>query len=90
MNATRITPSNPNHLAKGSKKFVQYDKSELSAICTLASIQIMAPAGAATVIALPNTNSVLSSKERINIFPTSGFRYGGSSNTNDEACQDFA
>ena len=42
------------------------------------------PAGAATLIALANTYSVLSKMERTSIFPTCGFLYGGSSKTNDD------
>ena len=42
------------------------------------------PAGAATTIALPNTNKVLSKIELIIIFPNSGFLYGGSSSINEE------
>ena len=42
------------------------------------------PAGAATDIALPNTNSVLSKIDLITIFPICGFLYGGNSNTKDD------
>ena len=42
------------------------------------------PAGAATTIALPSTNRVLSSNDLIITFPHCGVRYGGSSNVNDE------
>ena len=53
-------------------------------IFKFAIIQIIIPAGAATAIALPSTNSVLSNIERTNTFPICGFLYGGSSNTKDD------
>lgn len=49
-----------------------------------ASNHITSPAGAATDIALPRTNNVLSNIERTNIFPNCGFLYGGNSNTIDD------
>ncbi len=45
---------------------------------------ITSPAGAATLIALASTNSVLSNIERTNILPICGFLYGGSSSTNED------
>ena len=42
------------------------------------------PAGAATAIALPNTNNVLSNIDLTITFPICGFLYGGSSNINDD------
>lgn len=45
---------------------------------------ITIPAGAAIEIALPNTNRVLSNKERINILPICGVLYGGSSKVKDD------
>ena len=48
--------------------------------------QISAPAGAATVIALPSTNRVLSKMERTIILPNCGVRYGGNSKTNEDGC----
>ncbi len=44
-----------------------------SPICIFAINHIIRPAGAATDIALPNTNSVLSNIERIIIIPNFGF-----------------
>ena len=49
-----------------------------------ASNHITSPAGAATDIALPRTNNVLSNIERTNIFPNCGFLYGGNSNIIDD------
>ena len=49
-----------------------------------ANNHITNPAGAATDIALPNMNNVLSNMERTNIFPNCGFLYGGNSNTIDD------
>ena len=48
----------------------------------LPKIHITIPAGAATAIALPNTNKVLSKTDLIKIFPNCGFLYGGSSSVN--------
>ena len=48
-----------------------------------ANSHITNPAGAAIAIALPNTNSVLSSIDLISICPICGFLYGGSSYIND-------
>ena len=45
---------------------------------------MISPAGAATAIALPNTNKVLSKNELTIILPNCGFLYGGNSNANDE------
>ena len=42
------------------------------------------PAGAATDMALPNTNNVLSKIDLITIFPICGFLYGGNSNTKED------
>lgn len=50
----------------------------------LANNQITRPAGAATEIALPNTNRVLSNIELTKTFPICGFLYGGSSNIKEE------
>ena len=50
-------------------------------IPTFAINHITRPAGAATDIALPKTNNVLSNIERTNIFPNCGFLYGGNSKT---------
>lgn len=45
---------------------------------------IIRPAGAATVIARPSTNTVLSITDLTSIFPICGLRYGGSSRINDD------
>ena len=50
----------------------------------LANNQVIAPAGAATIIARPNTNRVLSKSERTNILPICGFLYGGSSKEKED------
>ena len=55
-----------------------------SPTCTFAIIQIINPAGAATITALPSTNSVLSKTDLTITFPICGFLYGGSSKANDE------
>ena len=56
----------------------------ISPIEIFANNQITIPIGAATEIALANTNKVLSSKDLTIIFPIWGFLYGGSSNINEE------
>ena len=84
INARRITPSKPKSRAKGSKKPDAYAKSVVPETVTFAKIQITSPAGAATDIALPKTNRVLSRTERTITCRKSGFRYGGSSNVKDE------
>lgn len=50
----------------------------------LASNHIITPAGAATIMALPRTNRVLSITERIIMLFIFGFLYGGSSSTNED------
>ena len=84
MKAVKIYSSNPIRLAKGFKKLAIIVRrlSPLNPI--FAKSQITRPAGAATKIALPRTNKVLSKMERISIFPTCGFLYGGSSKIKEE------
>ena len=53
-------------------------------IFKVAKSQITRPAGAATLIALPNTNKVLSKIDLIKIFPNWGLLYGGSSKIKEE------
>lgn len=79
MNAINITPSNPNSFANGSKKLEIWFNRLTSEIITLDNIHSIIPAGAATIIALPKTNRVLSNIERIITLPNCGFLYGGSS-----------
>lgn len=69
INAIKITPSIPNKLANGFKKVVQCVSILTPDIFKLANIHINIPAGSATEIALPSTNSVLSNKERTITFP---------------------
>ena len=49
-----------------------------------ANIQITIPTGAATLIALPSTNNVLSNKDLTITLPIWGFLYGGNSNIKEE------
>ena len=79
MNAINITPSNPNSFANGSKKLEIWFNRLTSEIITLDNTHSIIPAGAATIIALPKTNRVLSNIERIITLPNCGFLYGGSS-----------
>ena len=53
-------------------------------ISTLDINHINKPAGAATTIALPKTNKVLSKIDLIIVFPICGVRYGGSSRVKDD------
>ena len=69
MKAIRITPSRPMSLANGSRKLVQCASTEQSPTVMFAISQMMMPAGAATEIALPKTNNVLSNIERMITFP---------------------
>ena len=71
-------------MAKGFKKFAMCVSIEILQTDTFESIQIIIPAGAATAIALPKTNKVLSKIERTITFPICGFLYGGSSNIYEE------
>ena len=84
MNAVSMYPSIPISLPSGSRKFAMYCKREISPNETFAKIQITIPAGAATLIALPNTNKVRSKMERTNILPNCGFLYGGSSKLKED------
>lgn len=69
INAVRIYPSNPINCAKGFKKFAIIVRMLSPCIPILANNQITSPAGAATEIALPKTNKVLSNIECTKIFP---------------------
>ena len=56
-------------LAKGSKKFAIYERIDKSPIVIFANNHIIIPTGAATTIALPRTNKVLSKSDlRITFF----------------------
>lgn len=55
----------------------------MSAIVMFDISHITIPAGAATAIALPSTNRVLSNIDLVITFIICGFLYGGSSSTND-------
>lgn len=63
INAVKIYPSNPISFAKGSKKFAIYERIDKSPIVTFAKSHIIIPTGAATEIALPKTNNVLSKSD---------------------------
>ena len=83
-NASRITPSIPMKRPSGSRKPAQCIRMVCSPTAIFAAHQIKSPAGAAAMIALPKTNKVRSSTERMITFPICGLRYGGSSNRNVE------
>ncbi len=83
-NAINIMPSSPINLAKGSKKLEQCMSILAPFIFMFAINHIRNPAGAATVIALPNTKIVLSITDLMSIFPNCGFLYGGNSRMNDD------
>ena len=82
--AVKIYPSKPIIFANGFKVFAIKSNVDTSPILILENNHITIPAGAAIEIALPNTNRVLSNKERINIFPICGVLYGGSSKVKDD------
>ena len=84
INANRITPSRPSKSAKGSRKLVHIVSIDELPTYTLDNIYIIIPAGIATTTALPNTYKVLSIILLIITFIYWGFRYGGSSNINDD------
>jgi len=84
MKASKITPSNPNHCAKGSKNDEQCNSNELSFTVTFAKSQITAPAGTATITERASTNRVRSNTERISTCPNCGLRKGGSSSVKEE------
>lgn len=81
--ARRMTPSSPISCANGSKNPDACAKSVFPPTDTFAKIHITSPAGAATAMARPKTNRVLSKQDRTITFKTSGFRYGGSSNVKE-------
>lgn len=82
--ASSMTPSIPMTWANGSRNPEQCARSVASPTEILAISQMMSPAGAATTIARPRTNRVLSKIERTITFPICGFRYGGSSSVKEE------
>ncbi len=79
-----MVPSKPNNFPNGSKKAAQCDNNVASPAVTFAKIQIMNPAGAATITALPKTKMVLSNKDLTITFPICGLLYGGNSNVKEE------
>ena len=79
-----MVPSKPNNFPNGSKKVAQCDNNVASPAVTFAKIQIMNPAGAATITALPKTKMVLSNKDLTITFPICGLLYGGNSNVKEE------
>lgn len=84
INPVKIYPSIPIILANGSKKLAIIFKMLSPFIPIFANNHITSPAGAATTIALPSINKVLSKIDLINTFKNCGFLYGGNSKTNDE------
>lgn len=72
INAVSIIPSSPMILPKGSKKSAMCSKIDKPFIVVFEATQIINPAGAATVMALPKTNSVLSKIDRMIIFEICG------------------
>ena len=73
INAAKMYPSIPIILAKGSKKFAIYERTDKLPIVMLANNHIIIPTGAATLIALPKTNNVLSKSDRTITFFICGF-----------------
>lgn len=69
MKAIKITPSNPNNLAKGSRTPHSDSVSSYHQSMIFAISQIIRPAGIATTTALPKTNSVRSKIDLTMIFP---------------------
>lgn len=84
MNAVKMYPSNPINCANGLRKFAIIVNKLSPFIPILANSQMTNPAGAATDMALPSTNNVLSKMDLTTIFPTWGFLYGDNSSTNDD------
>lgn len=79
-----MTPSTPRSCPNGSSKSVKRFNREMSPEAMFARSQMIAPAGAATITALPRTKMVLSKIERIITLPILGFLYGGSSSIKDD------
>lgn len=82
--ANRIVPSSPIAFAKGSSRPEQYCSNVRLPMFIFANSQIISPAGAAMLTALPRTNKVLSNTDLTMILPMSGRLKGGSSSVNDE------
>ena len=72
MKPVKIYPSNPINCAKGFKEFAIKSKMDVLPMFILENNHITIPAGAATAIALPRINKVLSNNERTNILPICG------------------
>ena len=80
-----MTPSIPKSLPNGSRKSAHLESSVTSPTDMFARSHSISPAGAATVTALPRTNTVLSRSERTSTLPICGRRYGGSSRAKEVA-----
>ena len=80
-NAMRITPESPMSAPSGSKRVAMPYRSVCPSTITFWQSQMTAPAGMATVTALPRTKTVLSNTLRTITSPIFGRRYGGSSST---------
>lgn len=78
-NPESIVPSRPKSFAKGSRKPAKSSSTVFSPKKEFEHSQIITPAGAATVIALPRILRVRSKTERTITFPIFGILYGGSS-----------
>lgn len=77
----RITPESPMSAPSGSKSVAMPYRSVCPSTMTFWHSQMTAPAGIATVTALPRTKIVLSRTLRTMTSPIFGRRYGGSSRT---------
>lgn len=84
MNAIKIMPSSPISLPSGSKKFAHILSTLSPPTVIFAARNIISPAGAATIAALPRTKRVLSNTERTITCEICGFLYGGISSVKDE------
>ena len=73
INAIKIYPSNPIILAKGSRKLAICERIDKLPIVIFANNHIIIPKGAATAIALPSTNKVLSKIDLVIICIICGF-----------------
>ncbi len=67
-------PSMPRRRPKGSSQLARWARQLASPMVKLARVQVMAPAGAATITARLRTKRVRSRRDLISIFPTWGLR----------------
>lgn len=72
--ASRMMPSRPMRAPRGWRKPARWSRMLCPPTVTLAAVQMMSPAGAATSTARPSTNSVRSRMERTSTCPTWGAR----------------